>query len=372
MAISTKDFTTLVSDQISAVQAKCAQLVDFTIGSVLRSLVEANAAIGLWMQALVVTLLAATRAATSQGVDLDSWMADYGVSRLGATAATGFVTFSRFTTASQAVIAFGSIVQTADGSQKYNVVADPLNAAYTAGGYVIPAGNASVTVPVQAQVAAAASNAVAGQVTVISQPITYVDTVTNALNFTGGADAESDSALRARFVLYIASLSRATKAAIGLAITSVQPGVSYSLTENLQYNGAADNGYFYVVVDDGSGAPPPSFMTAVSNAIDAVRAAGTRFGVYAPVVVQATVTMTVTAAAGYDPATTKATVTSAIQAFINALPMGGTLAYSRLAQLAYGASPGVANVTAITLNGGTADLTCTTAQVIKWLAVTVN
>lgn len=372
MAITTKDFSTLVSDMITAIQAASAQIIDFTIGSVMRALVEANAAVGLWVEGLILQLLATTRAATSSGSDLDSWMADYGVTRLAATAATGSVTFSRFTPTAQALIPFGAQVQTSDASQKYAVVADVTNPAYTSSGYVIAAGTASVTVPVQAVAAGAAGNAAAGQVSTLSQAITYVDTVTNALTFVGGSDAETDAQLRARFVLYIASLSRATLAAIGFAIKSVQAGVSYTLVENQQYNGTTDNGYFYVVVDDGSGAPTSGFLTAVTNAIESVRGVTTRFGVYSPVIENATITMTVALAAGYDPTATKLLVANAIKAFVNALGMGQTLTYTRLAQIAYDASPGVINVTAVQLNGGTADLVATSKQVIKWQTVTVS
>ena len=57
-------------------------------------------------------------------------MADFGLTRLPAVAATGQVTFSRFTNTLQAVVPFGSLVQTADGSQKFTVVTDATNSGY--------------------------------------------------------------------------------------------------------------------------------------------------------------------------------------------------------------------------------------------------
>jgi uncharacterized phage protein gp47/JayE len=372
MAISTKTFTTMVSDQITAIQAKSSLLINFTIGSVLRALVEANSAVGLWMQGMIVALLATTRAATSVGSDVDSWMADFGVTRLAAVAATGNVTFSRFTPTLQATIPFGSIVQTADGSQKYAVTIDTGNAAYTAGGYVIAPGVTSVTVPAAAQTAAALGNVAANQITTLGQAITYVDTVNNEAAFANGANAETDTALRTRFVAYLASLSRATKAAVAYAIATVQATATYTLIENQQYNGTTDNGYFSLVVDDGSGAPPVSFLTNVSNAVDAVRPITTRFGVFAPVIVNATVTMTTVIASGYDPVATQLAVQAALQAYINSLTLGQTLTFSRMTQIAYDASAGVSNITAVTLNGGSADLAATTKQVIKYVTVTVS
>jgi uncharacterized phage protein gp47/JayE len=374
MPITTKDFPSLVSQQVAAIQAGTSTLIDLTVGSVLRAIVEANAAVILWLQGLILQLLATTRAATSSGADLDSFVADFGLARLAAIAATGKVTFSRFTATMQATIPIGTTVQTADGTQAYTVVADVSNSAYNAtlGVYVIPAGTSSAQVTVLAATAGTGANAAAGQINTLASAVPYVDTVTNAAAFTTGANAETDDALRRRFVGYIASLSKATKNAIGTGITGVQPGMHYTLVENQTYAGATQLGFFFAVVDDGTGVPPSSLITQVSTAIDAVRPLTSTFAVYAPVVVTANIAMTVSVAAGYDGTATKATVQAALLALVNGLQLGQTLPYTRLVQAAYDASPGVTNVTAITLNGGTADLTANTYSVIKTGTITIN
>lgn len=373
-SINTQDFVTLVRNQVTAIQGYAGVLVDLTIGSILRAIVEANAAVVIWLQSLIVQVLAITRAATSSGADLDSWVGDFGVTRLPATFSTGEVTFSRFTTTQQAVVPVGSTVQTGDGSQQYVVVADATNPAYngTLAGYVMAAGVGSVVVPVVASVAGSAGNAIIGAVSTIAGAIAGVDTVTNAAAFTNGADAESDAALRTRFIAYVRSLSKATKDAVRYAVTSLQQGVTCELVENETYGGTVQMGYFYVVVDDGSGVPTSGFLSTVANAVDAVRPLCSSFGVFAPIVVSASVAMTCSVAPGYDATATKALVADAIKTYINSLKLGQTLTYSRLSQIAYDASPGVTNVTAITLNGGTADLAATAKQVIKWLSVTVG
>jgi len=373
-SIQVQDWVTLVRNQVSTIQGYAKVLVDLTVGSILRAVVEANAAVTIWLQGLIMQVLAITRAATSSGADLDSWVADFGVTRLAAVAATGTVTFSRFTTTQQVVVPLTAVVQTADGTQQFNVVVDTTNPAYSAtlGGYVIAAGVASVNVPVQAVVSGAAGNAVIGAVSTIVGAISGVDTVTNTAAFTNGADAESDAALRTRFIAYVASLSKATKAAVGYAITSLQQGLSYSLVENQTYGGATQMGYFFAVVDDGTGSPSSTLLSSASNAIDAVRPLCSSFGVFAPVVVNATVAMTAAIAAGYDPVATKALIVTALKNYINSLKLGQTLPYSRLAQVAYDASPGVTNITAVTLNGGTADLAATSLQVVKWSSVVVS
>lgn len=373
MAITTQDFTTLVRNQVTAIQGAAKVLVDLTVGSILRSIVEANAAVILWLQGLILQLLAITRAATSSGADLDSWVGDYGVTRLSAVAASGQVAFSRFTPSQQAVIPVGATAQTADGSQQFAVTLDTTNPAYNAalGGYVLAAAVSSITVTVAASTAGAGGNVSAGQINTITQALPGVDTVSNAAAFVNGSDAESDTALRTRFIAFVASLSKATKGAIGYAITSLKAGVSYAFVENQLYNGTTQMGYFYVVVDDGTGAPGSTFLSSVSNAIDAVRPVCSTFGVFAPVVVNANVSMLITTAAGYDHTTLVGLVGTAIRNYINSLTLGTTLAYSRLAQIAYDASPGVTNVTSVTLNSGTADVTATSQQVIKANTVTV-
>lgn len=373
MAITTQDFATLVRNQVTAIQGAAKVLVDLTVGSILRAVVEANAAVILWLQGLILQLLAITRAATSSGADLDSWVGDFGLTRLAAVAASGQVSFARFTPSQQAVVPVGTTVQTGDGSQQFAVTLDTTNPAYSAtlGGYVLAAGVGSINVPVAASTAGAGGNVSAGQLNTLTQAVPGVDTVSNAAAFTNGVDAESDSALRIRFIAFVASLSKATKGAVGYAITSLKQGVIYTLVENQQYNGATDYGYFYVVVDDGTGSPGSTFLSNVSNAIDAVRGVSIRFGVFAPVVVTANAGMTITTAAGYDHNAVVALVVAALRNYINALTLGQTLTYSRLAQVAYDASPGVTNVTAVTLNGGTADVTATSQQVIKAGTLTV-
>lgn len=373
MAIQTQSFTTIVSNAVTAIQGRTTLLIDMTVGSVLRAFVEAIALVTLWLQGVALQIAAQTRFATSNGTDADTWAADFGFARLPSQVATGQVTFARFTATAQATVPVGTIVQTADGSQKYRVVADLVQPAYNAalGVYVLGAGVSSITATVNSLVAAAAGNVNAGYINTLGGALAGVDTVTNALNFANGSDPETDAAFRLRFVSYIASLSKGTKTAIGNAILSLQLGVNYTLTENFTYAGAATLGYFYVVVDDGTGSPSAGFISTVYNAIDAVRAEGSTFSVFAPVLVTANVSMTITTSAGYSHSAIVALVLAAVQGYINGLSIGATLPYTKLATLAYGASAAVTNVTGITINGGTADVSATPRQIIKAGTITV-
>ena len=374
MAIQTQSFTTIVSNAVTAIQGGSRTLIDMTVGSVLRAFVEAVAAITLWLQGIALQIAALTRFASSNGADADTWAADFGFYRLPAKSATGSVTFARFTPTAQVTIPVGTIVQTADGSQRYAVIADVAQPSYSAliGGYLLGAGVASITATVQSTATAAAANATAAFINTIGGALAGVDTVTNPAGFVNGSDAEGDTAFRARFVTYMASLSKATVTAIGNAVLAIQQGVGYTLTENLTYGGTANPGYFYVVVDDGTGSPSSIFLSTASNAIDAVRPIGSTFSVFAPVIVTASVSMTITTAAGYAHAAVVALVVAALQNYINTLALGATLPYTKLSQVAYAASPGITNVTLITLNSSAADLLATTQQIIKASTVTVS
>jgi uncharacterized phage protein gp47/JayE len=374
MQLQLRTFDTIVASAAAAVQAAATTLLDLTVGSVLRAVLEANAGLGLWMQWLILEVLQTTRAATSTGPDLDTWMADFGLTRLPAVAASGTVTFARFSPVTTALLPVGTLVVTADGSQSFAVVTDTTNAAWNAAqnGYTLPAGIASVSAAVAATVAGSAGNVQAGVISLIQAALPGVDTVSNAAPTTGGMNAESDAALRARFAAYLVSLFKATTASVGYAVTSVQQGLQYTIKENVTQSGAAQPGCFVVTVDNGTGAPPNSLLTAVGSAIETVRPLGSVWTVIGPTVSTANVSMTITTAATATHATVTAQVSAALTAFIDALPVGAPLPWSRLAQVAYDTSPAVINVNSVLLNAGSTDLVPGLAGVVMAGSVVVS
>lgn len=375
MPLQTQDFNTLVTNQVAAAQASSSQLLDFSSGSVLLALIQANtSAVALWLQALDVYVLSLTRAATSVGSDLDSWMADFNFTRLQATAATGNVTFARFNNTTQGVVPFGTQVQTANGLNVFTVTIDPTNANYNAtlGGYVLTVSTSSISVPVQSNTVGTQGNVSSGAINIIASPIPFVDTVTNGSAFTNALNAETDAAFRIRFVAYLASLSKATNAAVSYAISSVQGVVDFTITENVTYGGSTDDGYFYIVVDDGTGSPSGTLLSNVSTAVDLVRGLCILFGVFAPVITNATIVLTITVASGYSHAVLAPLVQTALTNYVNSLTLGSTLYFNRIIQVAYDTSPGILTVSSVTLNSGTSDLTADPKHIIKTSSVTVN
>jgi uncharacterized phage protein gp47/JayE len=368
--LTLQNFTTMVSNSATAAQASCAQLLDFTVGSVLRAIIEANATIALWQQWLILQVLALTRAATSQGANLDSWMADFSFTRLAATQATGTVTLYRYTTGSIVTVAPGPQVKTGDTTQTFTILADTANTTgfwnSTAQAYQISGSTASMNVLVQAVNYGTQGNVLAGAISLLSSSIPGIDYCLNAAAFTNALNAESDAAFRTRFALYINTRSLTTALAVQYAATSVQQGVSCDVVA-----GAPGTGSSTVYVDDGSGATPSGTIAQILTAVNAVRAVGTNLYVLQAPVTSASINIAFTSQAGYVHATQIALINTAVTALIGALTVGQTLSYSSLAAAVYGVG-GVLSTQTLTINGSAADLAPGVAYgVVRLSAITV-
>src|SRR5581483_12101863 len=111
------------------------------------------------LQAEALQIASLTRFSTSSGADADSWAADFAFERLAAQSATGPVLFARFTSTQQATLNVGQIVQTADGTQKFAVIADTSQPSFdsTQNAYILQAGISEVLATVSAVVPASSS-----------------------------------------------------------------------------------------------------------------------------------------------------------------------------------------------------------------------
>jgi hypothetical protein len=195
---------------------------------------DANQATVLQYMAILTTNFA--RATTCSGPDLDSWMADYDFPRIQAGFATVTVTFTAPGVLAQAAfIPVGTVVTTPGAAIQYAAIADPNNANFNSSTqtYTIPIGSSATNVLTQALVSGVANNVQSGQLSQLLQPIAGVASVTNALSSTGGTDAETDDAYRARFVKYINGLSQATEDAIDEKLITLQAGLKIQLIENV-------------------------------------------------------------------------------------------------------------------------------------------
>lgn len=359
MSLSLRSFTTTVSTAVVTAQSSCTQLLDVSVGSPVRALMESVGGIGLWLQYLVLQILLRTRLATCTAEDCDSFVQDFGMSRLPGTASSGMVIMSSFSPAQQsAVVVPGTIVRTVSGLS-FVVVKEGMLSGWseTAGGYVRTAGMSNISVPVQCQSAGGIGNVPVGAICLMGTAISGIDTVTNPVAFLNGSDQETDAELRTRFPLWLAAKASASRAAVGNAILGVQTGLSYSLRDGLAADDTARSGYFTVVLNDGSGAPADQLLEQIYDAVNEVKALGVGFGVRAPSLLILNVSMTVVVplSVGIQQATTA--IQNAITQDIAGTTVGSGYAFSRLSYLAYvGAGVTVTSVLDVRLNGSQLDI----------------
>lgn len=361
--ILTKNFATLVNDQVAAVQSSATALLNFTVGSVLLALVRAVAAVALWLQGIVLGVLQSSRLATATGSDVDTFLADFQAfgGRLPAVQASGIVNFFRTTPTIATVVPVGAIVASGDGTQTYTVIPDVTNPAYSQAfnNYPLAVGVPSVNVTVKTVTGGTGGNVSAGAISIMQTGILGVDGVTNPAAFTNGVAQESDDAVKARFQNWLPSLFNASEQAIVAAILGVNQNLQVTLLE--QPAGAPN---VLITVDDGSGATPVSLVNAASVAANAVRAAGISIGVQAATKLTANVSCNIATAAGYNHNTVVGQVALAMTTYINGVGLGNVVSYAFLSNAATSVA-GVTDVTNLLLNGNILDLTPSQQQTYK-------
>jgi hypothetical protein len=378
MQLSLQTKSRIVANMTAAIQG-AAVTGGFTIsmnpGSAMLAFVNACAGTYLWLQWLATQVLSAARLATCSGSDCDLFCADFGFLRIAGTAASGQVTFARYSTGQQAIIPVGSTLKTTDGTQSFELVADTTQEAYvaTAYAYIIPPGVVSITATVQNSSVGVAGNIIAGALGLVTSNIPYVDTVTNATAFSNGMNAESDTAFKFRFSLFLTSLAKATPIALQSAVLGVAQNLTCAVLSGVQsVGGPLAPGYGVIAVDDGSGATPSATLAAIATAATgpSMLALGAVCTVMQAPVITADVALTITCSTAVQKSAALPVVTAAVSAYIAGLPVStpavpAPLAYSALFKIAYGASANVTNVTGVTLNSGAADIGGVAGTVVR-------
>src|SRR5215475_5073105 len=360
MPVVYQTFDQLVTAMVERWAAEVGVDPVFESGDPLLAIFQAAAAMAIMLENVNQQAVLFARASTATGSDLDSFVADFGLSRLGATKASGVAVFSTATPASSNIpIPIGTIVQTPGAAIQYQTVEDAS----------ILQNQTSATVKIEALFPGAGQNVQADQLTQFSTVIPGVSFVTNPNPITNGLDAETDQQLRDRFVLFFASLSKATEDAILFAINSVQQGLDIALLDNTDVNGNPRNGFFTVVIDDGSGSPPQSLLDAVYAAVDKVRAFTIGFAVIAPTLVHPDIALNIKIKPDSPElgSTVENNVKVAVLEYVNSLDIGEPLYLLKLAQVAIDCDVNVVGVqpNSVLINGVEADLIPTVIQLIR-------
>jgi len=363
MALSVKPFSEIVSDQVSSIQGSMED-IQFPEGSFELALVESNAGMTLWLQAIMLQVAAQIYASSSTGTALDTWMAQFGFIRNGATQASGLETFSRNTTTTQGLVQLNALVSTQVGSIQYKVYQDSTNPNWnpSLGGYVLAPGISSIDVPIQASVAGSSGNASPGAINTIISSIVGIDSVTNDAAFINGQDQETDASFRARFINYINSLYAGTLLAYETAITNGTPAIFYKIAENKDSDLVTQYGMNSIFIDDGSGDPPDSLIASILEKINAVRGLSIQNGVYAATPLTANMTLTVEIDPAFNQAQVIEAITFSVTNYVGLLNVGQPIIFTKLYQLIYQASSGVIEASNLLINGVAADLVPTLKQ----------
>lgn len=248
---------------------------------------------------------------TAEAEFLDRWASIWGVDRNPAAVATGSVTF---TVSPGAVIPAGTLLQALDGVQ-YQTTADAVVSA------------PSATAPIEAIEPAAAGNRATGQSLSLVSPVLGVQSTAVAGELSGGADIETDDALRARLLARIQQPPHGGADYDYVAWALEVPGVTRAWCYP-QELGAGTVTVRFVRDNDASLIPDAGEVAAVQAYIDARRPVTAQVTVVAPVAVPVSFTIT-----GLTPAT--AAVKAAIEAELadlllrEAVP-GGTILLSHI------------------------------------------
>lgn len=272
------------------------------------------------------------------------WASLYSIDPVAAAAATGQVSVTGTT---GATVPTGTLWQRADGAQ-YQSTADA----------TLVLGAASV--PVVAVVAGSAGNCDTGTALSLVSPVSGVNPGATAATpgLTGGADAETDAALRARLLARMRQAPHGGASFDYVAWALEVPGVTRAWVYP-QELGPGTVTVRFVRDNDGTGSaiiPDSTEVATVQSYIDALRPVTATLTVVAPVAVPLNFTI-----GGITPntAATKAAVQAELQDLLlrEAVP-GGTLLLSHI-RAAISAATGE---TDYTLTSPSANVTTTTGQ----------
>lgn len=230
---------------------------------------------------------------TAEAEYLERWCSIWGINRKVAAPATGTVTF---TVQAGSLIPSGTLLQALDGVQ-YQTSADAT--------MTVPSATATVT----ALVPAAAGNRATGQNLTLVSPVVGVQSTATAGDLSGGADVETDDALRARLLARIQQPPHGGASYDYRAWALEVPGVTRAWVYPAEL-GLGSVTVRFVRDNDGTGTaiiPDAGEVAAVQAYIDARRPVTAQLTVVAPAAVPLNFTIQ-----GLVPATL--TVQAAVQA----------------------------------------------------------
>jgi uncharacterized phage protein gp47/JayE len=228
------------------------------------------------------------------------------------------------------------------------------------------------TVAIQAVEAAEIGNVPIATVTELMSPVVGVSDVTNPTATSGGADVETDEAYRTRILIALGEPQGGGTQADYETWTLSYPSVGYATVTPI-WSGP---GTVKATVTDPDNNPVSATVLSqiqmdldpVPQKGEGIAPIGAAVTIDTPVSIAVDVAATLTLADGYSldgldgTIAVRQDVDDAIATYINALPPGGDVIYEHAKSTVF-AVDGVVDVSGFTLNGGTANVVMSAAQV---------
>lgn len=249
-----KPFADITADMIEGVRGRTDKITDFNVGSVIRTLLEANAIeLDDYYQAIYFGLLEAIPTSIYIG---------FGFDLLPAVAASGTISFTRIGASDALTIPAGTVLTSLAG-----------NTYTTDAGLVLAINQTIGTVRASATVAGASGNADPNALS-LTTTFSAAITATNLSSMAAGQDAETDDQRAQRFALFIKSIARGTISAIEYAATipSIKNETTGVVIEKTQRVSTYEEpGHVMLYIHNGSTGATSGLVTAVQAMIDGYR-----------------------------------------------------------------------------------------------------
>ncbi|AZU61083.1 baseplate J/gp47 family protein [Neobacillus mesonae] len=271
---------------------------------------------------------------------LEKRTSEIGVTRKDSVKASGALTF---TGDNGLLIPAGTRVSTDELEPVYFVTVTDVT---IAGG--------QVTVMAEAELGGANGNVRAGSISIVLGVVSGVANVTNSQAFSGGADAESDESLLARYYEKVRKPATSGNAYHYEQWAKAVPGVGNAKVYPL-WSGPGT--VKVVLLDDSKKAPTQTIIDAAKTSIEEIRPIGAIVTVAGATETPINVTATLTLAAGKTSADAKTEFTALLSDYLKTLAFVDPIVrYSKIASLLLDV-PSVVDYANLTVNNGTANVT---------------
>lgn len=255
---------------------------------------------------------------TAQGEQLELHAQERGLTRKQAVAAGGSLDFSRKTPLWYDVqIPAGTVCSVSGDNAVRYVTTQPA---------VLKTQTLSVTVPAQAQQGGKSGNAAVGAVNVLVTPPMGIETVTNSVPFSGGADGESDDELRARLLQSYAAISNGTNAQFYREYALKHDGIQ-SVTVKPRAQGSGTVALYLAA----KGAVPEStVISQIQDELNRLREINVDVKVYPAILKEVPIDVFVMPADSCTFAAAQKETDSAVRDYFNTLSVGQPVVLARL------------------------------------------